>query len=56
MAYASSATYLFRRLQKTFCSCEPREELPHAGLYNYNGRQIELFHIKWFNGAMINRT
>ena len=22
--------------------------LPHAGLYNYNGRQIELFHMKWF--------
>ena len=20
-----------------------------AGLYNYNGRQIELFHLKWFN-------
>ena len=22
--------------------------LSHAGLYNYNGRQIELFHMKWF--------
>ena len=22
--------------------------LPHARLYNYNGRQIELFHMKWF--------
>ena len=21
--------------------------LPHAGLYKYNGRQIELFHMKW---------
>ena len=31
-------------------------ELPHAGLYNYNGTQIELFHIKWFNGGKINRT
>ena len=51
MAYASSTTYLFTRLQKTFSSCEPKEELPHAGLYNYNGRQIELFHMKWFNGG-----
>ena len=32
----SSATYLFTRL-------------PHRGLYNYNGRQIELFYLKWFN-------
>ena len=23
-------------------------ELPHAGLYNYNGRQIELFNMRWF--------
>ena len=22
--------------------------LPYAGLYNYNGRQVELFHMKWF--------
>ena len=22
--------------------------LPHAGLYKYNGRQIELFHMKWY--------
>ena len=36
MAYASSTTYLLTRL-------------PRAGLYNYNGRQIELFHLKWFN-------
>ena len=49
MAYASSTTYLFTRLQKTFDSCETKEELPHAGLYNYNGRQKELLHIKWFN-------
>ena len=48
---ASSTTYLFTRLQKTFSSCEPKEEWPHAGLYNYNGRQIELFHMKWFNGG-----
>ena len=34
MAYASSTTYLFIRLQKTFSSCEPKEERPHAGLYN----------------------
>ena len=37
MVYASSATYLFIRLQKTFSICEPKEELPHAGLYNNNG-------------------
>ena len=33
MAYASSATYLLTRL-------------PQTGLYDYNGRQIELFHMK----------
>ena len=38
MAYASSTTYLLTRL-------------PYAGLYNYNGRQIELFHLKWFYGG-----
>ena len=38
MAYASSTTYLLTKL-------------PRAGLYNYNGRQIELFHMKWFNGG-----
>ena len=48
---ASSTTYLFTRLQKTFSSCEPKEEWPHAGLYNCNGRQIELLHMKWFNGG-----
>ena len=46
MAYASSTTYLFTRLQKTFSSCETKEEWPHRGLYNYNGRQIGLFHMK----------
>ena len=51
MAYASSTTYLFTRLQKTFNSCETKEEWPHRGLYNYNGRQIELFYMKWFNGG-----
>ena len=35
MAYESSTTYLLTRL-------------PDAGLYNYTGRQIELFHMKWF--------
>ena len=49
MAYASLTTYLFARFQKTFSSSEPKEELSHAGLYNYNGRQIEFFHMKWFN-------
>ena len=36
MAFASSTTYLLTRL-------------PHTGVYNYNGRQIELFNLKWFN-------
>ena len=50
MDCASSTTgYLLTRLQKKISSCEPKEELPHAGLYNYNGKQIELFHMKWFN-------
>ena len=48
MAYASSRAYLFTRLQKTFSSCEPKEEWTHAGLYDYNDRQIELFNMKWF--------
>ena len=37
MAYESSTTYLFTRLQKTFSSCELKDERPLAGLYNYNG-------------------
>ena len=49
MAYASSATYLLTRLQKKFSSYETKEERPHVGLYNYNGRQTEPFHMKWFN-------
>ena len=49
MAYASSATYLLTRLQKTFSCCKPKEEWPHAGLYNYDGMQIKLFHMKRFN-------
>ena len=36
MAYASAKTYLLTKL-------------PHAGLYNYNGKQIELFYLKCFN-------
>ena len=36
MAYESSTTYLLTGL-------------PHAGLYNYKGRQIELFHMKWLD-------
>ena len=31
MVYASSATYLFTRLQKTFSRSEPKKEWPHAG-------------------------
>ena len=44
MTYPSTTTYLLTRLQEKFSSCEPKEELPHAGLYNYNGRQTEVFH------------
>ena len=44
MAYPSSTTYLLTRLQQKFSSSEPKEELPQAGLYNYDGRQTELFH------------
>ena len=51
MTYASSTTYLLAGLLKKFSSCEPKEEWPHAGLYNYNGRQIEIFDMKWFNGG-----
>ena len=47
MTYASSATYLLTRLQQKFSRCEPKEEWAHVGLYNYNGSQIELFHMKW---------
>ena len=36
MAYATSAIYLLTRLR-------------HAGFYKCNGRQIEFFHMKWFN-------
>ena len=49
MTYGSSTTYLLKGLQKKISSCEPKEELSHAGLYNYNEREIELFHVKWFN-------
>ena len=34
----SSTTDLFTRLQKTFSSCEPKEEWPQVGLYKYNGK------------------
>ena len=34
----SSTTDLFTRLQKTFSSCELKEEWLHVGLYKYNGR------------------
>ena len=27
--------------------------LPHAGLYDYDGKQIELFHMQWFNCGYI---
>ena len=52
MAYANSTTYLFTRLQKTLSTCEPNEEWPLAGLFNYNGRQIELFYM---NGLIVDR-
>ena len=49
IAYASSTTHLLARLMKKFSSFDPKKGLPHAGWYNYNGRQIELFNMKWFN-------
>ena len=51
MAYTSSTIYLFTRLHKAFRSCGPEDEGPHAGVHNYNVRQIELFYMKWFNGG-----
>ena len=49
MAYAILKTYLFTRLQKIFSSCYPKEEWQLAGLYDCNGRQIKLFHMKLFH-------
>ena len=49
MARASSTAYLFTRLQKTFSSWAKKEEQPHALLYSYNGRQIDLFLLNWLN-------
>ena len=43
MGYVSSTTYLLARLQEKFSSCEPKEEWPDAGLYNYNGKQTGPF-------------
>ena len=56
MAYASSTKYLFTRLHTTFSSCELKEEWSHAGLCNYHGRQIKLFHMKWFNWGYVDST
>ena len=53
MVYESSTTYLLTRLQKKFNSYEPKEEWLHAGLYNCNERQIEVFHMKLFNYGYI---
>ena len=36
MAYASSATFANKITDKKFSNFEPKEEFPHAGLYNYN--------------------
>ena len=49
MTYTSSVTHLYIRFQNTLVSCGPKEEWPHAGLYSYKGRQIELFHMQKFN-------
>ena len=32
----------------TYSVAEAKEESPHAGLCNNNGRQIDCFHMKWF--------
>ena len=29
--------HVFSQLQKTFSSCAPKDEWPHADLYYYNG-------------------
>ena len=42
MAYVSSATYLSTRLQKTFSSCESKEEWPHA-----DNNYITITESKW---------
>ena len=42
--------------KKEFGSCDSKDEWPHAGLYDYNGRQIKLFQIKCFDGREINRA
>ena len=45
MAYESSTAYLFTRLQKTFSSCEPKEEWPHAGLGIYIAKRTFLYEM-----------
>ena len=49
MAYASSTTYLLYLQDYRRDSVALNQKRPHAGLYNYKGRQTELFHRKWFN-------
>ena len=41
MTSESSTTYLLTRFTL------------HVGLHNYNGRQMELFHIEWFVDRLI---
>ena len=43
-------------LQKTISSCELKEERPHAGLYNHNGRSIEFVHMIFFICGQINKA
>ena len=49
MAYASSTTYLLYLQDYRRDSIALNQKRLHVGLYNYKGKQIELFHRKWFN-------
>ena len=56
MAYASSTTYLLYLQDYRRDSIALNQKSLHVGLYNYKGKQIELFHRKWFNCGEVNRT
>ena len=49
MAYASSTTYLFTRRHLVPVSQRGNDQMQFYMLYDFNGRQIEIFHMKWFN-------
>ena len=50
--FVVSTSVIFTLVSRILMACESSTTylltgLPRAGLYNYNGRQIELFHMKW---------